>query len=224
MGEQPVRGEIGRGRRSRDDADPRGLQPRVAERIQAFERPSLAIGGGVGRSIIGAGRLDEVVALRDPQDDVAAMRVQGIANKAGRVGIESIGDAFAQLAREKVGDLVLEALAGLVGEREVARIRAGAEHMRIDQFDRVGGVRLLRARAAQRAKKHQKGDSRGRTHVWDLFSRPPYTGSRSCRTRPTWGHVFPDVRAQPRSPSGRADRRRCRSDSTSRSCLSRRRA
>ena len=76
------------------------------------------------------------------------MGVEGVADEAGRVGIERIGDRLAELAGEKLGDLVLETFACLVGERKGVRIRAGAKDMRVDEFDRVFGLRVLRARPA----------------------------------------------------------------------------
>ena len=77
------------------------------------------------------------------------MGVQRVADEAGRVRIEGVGDRLAELAGEKLGDLVLETFAGLVGERKGVRVRAGAKDMRIDEFDRVFGLRILRARAAR---------------------------------------------------------------------------
>ena len=74
------------------------------------------------------------------------MGVERVADEAGRVRIECVGDRLAELAREKLGDLVLETFAGLVGEREIARIRAGAKHMRVDEFDRVFGFAPARPR------------------------------------------------------------------------------
>ena len=77
------------------------------------------------------------------------MGVQRIADEAGRVRIEGVGDRLAELAGEKLGDLVLETFAGLIRERQIARVRAGPKDMRIDQLDRIADLRILRARAAR---------------------------------------------------------------------------
>ena len=105
----------------------------------------MAICGDVARSVVGIGRLNDVGALSDPQDDIAAMSVQRLADEARGVGIECVGDRLAELMSEKFGDLVFETFAGLVGERKIARVCAGAENVRIDQFDRA--LRILRSAA-----------------------------------------------------------------------------
>ena len=121
---------------------------------QVLQGTVLAIGGDVARPIIGIGRLNDVVALGDSQDDVATMRVQRVADEAGRVGIEGVGDRFAELAREELGDLVFETFAGLVGEGKIARIGAGAKDVRVDEFDRA--FRILRARTARENDPNQR--------------------------------------------------------------------
>jgi hypothetical protein len=74
------------------------------------------------------------------------MGVQGVADEARRVWIERVGDRLVEFVSEKFGDLVFEAFAALVGERKVARVRAGSKDVRIDQLDRA--FRVLRAGAA----------------------------------------------------------------------------
>ena len=84
------------------------------------------------------------------------MRVQRVTNEASRVRIEGVGDRLAELPREKFGDLVFESLAGLVGEREIARIGAGAKDMRVDQFERASRFAVLRACAARSGEGDQR--------------------------------------------------------------------
>ena len=134
--QEPARGEIGDGGRACDDTDPRRLQPRILKRIETLERPTLFVSRHVSSAVIGVGRLDDVVALGNTEHDVAAMRVQGVADKPGRVGIERVGDALAELFGEQLCDLVFKSLARLVRERQIARICAGAKHVRVDEFDR----------------------------------------------------------------------------------------
>ena len=82
------------------------------------------------------------------------MGVQRVADEAGRVGIERVGDRLAEFVSEKFGDLVFEAFAGLVGERKIVRIRAGSKDVRVDEFDRA--FRVLRARAARESDPNQR--------------------------------------------------------------------
>ena len=152
--EQSVLGQQGRRRGARDNADPRRFQTRIAEGLQTLQGTILAIRGDIARSIIGVGRLNDVVALSDSQDDVATMRVQRVADEARRVGIERVLDRLAEFVSEKFGDLVFETLAGLVGERKIVRVGAGAEDVRVDQLDRA--FCILRAGAAGKGHSNQR--------------------------------------------------------------------
>jgi hypothetical protein len=149
------------------------LETRIAQGVEPLERTVLAIGGDIARAVIGARRLHHVVALGDPQDNVAAMGVEGVADEAGRVGIERISDRLAELAGEKLGDLVLETFACLVGEGKGVRIRAGAKDMRVDEFDRVFGLRILRARAARENDPNQRQADEPKREKTALRQTPP---------------------------------------------------
>ena len=145
---RPLFGQIGRRRRAGDDADLRGLEARVAQRIRGPRAVRPCVGGDIGCAVIGIVGCTMSSPSGDAHDDVAALRVERVADEAGRVGIERVGDDLAELVGEQFGDLVLEAFARLVGERQVARVGAGPKHMRIDELHRAFASRVLRARAA----------------------------------------------------------------------------
>ena len=67
MAEQAVFGQQGRRRGACDDADLRCFQTRIAQIIEPLERTILVICDGVARSVVWAGRLNEVIALGDPR-------------------------------------------------------------------------------------------------------------------------------------------------------------
>ncbi len=56
--------------------------------------------------------------------------------KAGRLREIHVVERLLQLGREQLGELVLEALALFIRERQVARIGADPEHLGIDKLDR----------------------------------------------------------------------------------------
>ena len=180
------------------------------ERLQPLQGTILAIRGGVARSIIGVGRLNDVVALSNSQHDVATMGVQRVADEARRVGIERVGDRLAEFVSEKFGDLVFEALAGLVGERKIARVRAGPEDVRVDQLDRA--FRILRASAARKRDSDQREncDARSTLSRSPLPHSPMHFVSAVCELGRLAVHVCRAVRAGSRPESARADRRKCR--------------
>jgi hypothetical protein len=74
------------------------------------------------------------------------MRAQRHPHEACRLREVDVVELLLQLVSEQLGELVLDALAFLVGERHVARIGADAQHLGIDQLEReVAAITRLRA-------------------------------------------------------------------------------
>ena len=85
-------------------------------------------------------------------DDVATMRAKRHPDEAGRLREVHVVELLVQLLGEQFGELVLEALALFVGERQIVRIGADAQHLGIDELDRqIAGFVDLRARDRARA-------------------------------------------------------------------------
>jgi hypothetical protein len=75
------------------------------------------------------------------------MGPKGHPNEAGRLREVHVVQLLLQLLGEQFGELVLKALALFVGERQIVRIGADAQHLGIDEFDRqIAGFVDLRAR------------------------------------------------------------------------------
>ena len=101
--------------------------------------------------------MHEVVALREAHDDVAAMRAERHAHEAGGLRKKDVVELLLELVREQLGKLVLEPLALLVRERQIARVGTDAQHLGIDQLERevAGLVGLRNGDVAERAGRHQ---------------------------------------------------------------------
>src|SRR5262249_59936161 len=68
--------------------------------------------------------------------DSAVMRGERDADETGRLRKIHVVELLLQFRGEQFGELVLEALALLVGERKIARVGAHPQHLGIDEFDR----------------------------------------------------------------------------------------
>jgi hypothetical protein len=124
VGHEAVDSHVRRGRRARDDAEMFTLQTLIAKRCDVFESAARPGDQRISRPVIGIGALGEVVALREAHDDVAAMSAKRHPNETGCLRKEHVVEFFLQLLGEQFGELVLESLAFLVGEREIARVSA----------------------------------------------------------------------------------------------------
>lgn len=99
------------------------------------------------------------IALGHPHNDVAAMCISAYCGQGQLTSGIVVSQRLAKLSRQLDGDLVLEALPLLVGERQIARIGADAKHIGVDQFDRglVGAlVSALRERLEPRSKRREQ--------------------------------------------------------------------
>src|SRR6266480_7715736 len=134
--EQP----IGRGRLT-EYAELERFQLRRLEPEQALgngyaiEPFSLRIDERVSRAIVGLGGGCKLEADRHPQYQVALEAVgigiapaQRVANESHALREPRVLERPSQFARQEVGDLVLEAFAGAVGEWKVVRGLADAQH------------------------------------------------------------------------------------------------
>ena len=122
------------------------FQPLVLQRRDVFEAAALLGDQRIGGAVIGIGALNQVVALRKAHDDVATMGPERHPDEAGRLREVHVVQLLVQLLGEQFGELVLESLALLVGERQIVRIGADAQHLGIDEFDRqIAGFLDLRA-------------------------------------------------------------------------------
>ena len=91
----------------------------------------------VGRAVIGDRHLRLVVALRKSHDDIAVVFAERLADEAGCLREIGVTEPLAELGGEQFGKLVFEAFALVVGERQIARIAAGAKDVGIDEFERT---------------------------------------------------------------------------------------
>src|SRR6266496_1728928 len=122
------------------------LQALVFQRRHVFEAAALLGDQRIGGAVIGIGTLNQVVALREAHDDVATMGPKRHPDEAGRLREVHIVQLLVQLLGEQFGKLILESLALFVGERQVMRIGANAQHLGIDELDRqIAGFLDLRA-------------------------------------------------------------------------------
>src|SRR6478752_9692622 len=96
------------------------LQACVFQRIDIVETGALPGDQRIGRAVIGISALDEIVALREAHDDIAAMRAERDADEAGRLREIRVVQLFLELRGEEFGKLVLETFALLVRERKIA--------------------------------------------------------------------------------------------------------
>jgi len=127
---------VGCGRCAGDDADTLALQLRILEYIDVLKPAARLRDQRIGCAVVGIGALHEVVALRKAHDDVAAMRTQRHAHEARRLREEDVVELLLQLLRKKLRELVLETLPLLVGERQIARVGADAQHLGIHELER----------------------------------------------------------------------------------------
>ena len=135
-----------RRRRSRDHPDRERLQLRVGQRgdIQALVG---AIDHHVARVVVGIGRLHEIVARHGADDEVATARLKRIAHKTHHLREPHVADRQFQILTEKLGNLVLEALALFVREGKIVGIRTYAELIRRNE--------IARLRPQRSAKQHE---------------------------------------------------------------------
>ena len=85
--------------------------------------------------------------MREAHDDVATMGAKRHPDEAGRLWEVHVVQLLVQLLGEQFGELVLESLALVVGERQIVRIGADAQHLGIDELDRqIAAFLDLRAR------------------------------------------------------------------------------
>ena len=134
-------------RRAGHDADTLAFQALVFQRRHVFEAAALLGDQRIGGAVIGIGALNQVVALREAHDDVATMGAKRHPDEAGRLREVHVVQLLVQLLGEQFGELVLESLALVVGERQIVRIGADAQHLGIDELDRqIAGFLDLRAR------------------------------------------------------------------------------
>ena len=150
MRHEPGGRHVVRWRGAGDHADALILETRILELLDAVETGSGLEHQRIGRTVIGIGRLDEIVSERIPHHDIAAARQQRHADEACRLRVPFIGEVLAELARKKLGKLVLEAFASLRRERHVARVGADAQRLRVDELERRFGRRRLRLRLRMR--------------------------------------------------------------------------
>ena len=136
VGHQAIGRHVAAGRSAGHDADAFALEARVSQRIYAFEALPLLEHECVGRAVVGIGDLNHVIALRDAHDDVAPVRSERVPHEAGGLRIPRVAQVSSELAGEKLGDLVLEALALLGRERHVVRVGTDAQRLGVDQFER----------------------------------------------------------------------------------------
>ena len=122
---------------------------------------------------------NEVVALRETDDEVAAFREQRLTHEARRLRKPGIFERKLQLVRDQFGDPVFKTLPRLVGEGQIGRIAADPEDFAVDQIRTAGFGGLAEAarsekrnRAANQPPKNiggsrcvhpQSARSRGRT-------------------------------------------------------------
>src|SRR5262249_27153449 len=126
------------------------LEARVSERIKIVEPVARPHHKRIGGPIVGIGALHQVIALRKPGDDVATMRTERVAHEADRLRIPRVCELPVELLRQKLAELVLESLALVVGERQVMRIGADAQDVRVDKFEAGIEARTLCMRRTYR--------------------------------------------------------------------------
>jgi hypothetical protein len=90
------------------------FQAAVSQRRDLVKAAALPGDQRVGRPVVGIGALDQIIALRNAHDDVAAMCGKRHPDETGRLRKIHIGQFFLQLFREQLAELVLETLTLLV--------------------------------------------------------------------------------------------------------------
>jgi hypothetical protein len=80
----------------------------------------------VSRAVVRPGRRQHLDTACDAQPKVTEIVFQRIAREPAPLRPPCITDRLAQVLCDHLGDLVLEALAGAIGERQIIRIRADA--------------------------------------------------------------------------------------------------
>ena len=142
---QTVDRHVGGRRRAGHDADMLAFQALVFQRRNVFEAAARLGDQRIGGAVIGIGSLNQIVALRKAHDDIATMGPERHPDEAGRLREIHVVQLLVQLLGEQFGELVLESLALLVGERQIVRVGADAQHLGIDEFDRqIAGFLDLR--------------------------------------------------------------------------------
>ena len=187
VGHQAIGRHVVAGRSAGHDADAFALEARIFQGIYAVEALPLLEHERVGRAVVGIGDLNHVIALRGAHDDVAPVRGERVAHEAGGLRIPRVAQVSPELAGEKLGDLILEALALLGRERHVVRVGTDSQRLGVDQFER-------RLRTLQRLPGQFPGYqyAHGGRAAYGKAHRPqPRTGSGFCHgrrphlTRPT---------------------------------------
>ena len=112
------------------------FQALVFQRRNVLEAAALLGDQRIGGAVIGIGTLNHVVALREAHDDVATMGPERHPDEAGRLREVHVVQLLLQFLGEQFGELVLESLALVVGEWQIVRVGADAQHLGIDELDR----------------------------------------------------------------------------------------
>jgi hypothetical protein len=177
------------GRRLAEHAQLERLELRRFEPQQGFwrrdavEAPALHIRENISRAVVGLRNGRELEADRQPDDEVARESVgvriapaQRVADEAHALGKPRVFQLPSQLAREQLGDLVLEAFARPVGKRQVVRVLAHAQHA-------IGAHRLGRL-AESAARSEQNRDDSGKAQRQLHFSSSSRPGWIAPSERP----------------------------------------
>ena len=147
--------QVGR-RAAGDDPEACGGEVRAAEAGEAL-LVLVPDHHDVGRVVVGVAVLDQLVGRDRAHDQVAELGAKRVAHEAHALRVPGVLDLHAQPLRHQLGDLVLEALTGLVREREIVRIGADPQRRAVDQLARV--LRPARGRCQQGGQQAQDGEA-----------------------------------------------------------------
>ena len=183
----------------------------------------------VGRAIVGVGALHELVALGKSGDEVAAMGAERVAHEPRRLRIPDIGELLVELRRQQLHDTCSRTLRlfrwrteGCLGSAQT-RSTLGSTSSNCSIEPRALGVRAARPtrrRSPRRAWPRPATCGRG-SPPWPSCSLSArgllMQRLRPWRTPPACPRALRAARVRRRRWRGRADKRRCRRRSTSRS-------
>ena len=193
------------------------LQKRVGKRFHARELGIRLHDQSIGARVVGVGVLNQLVALRIADDDVACVGAERHPDEAGRhAGSRCRRPSSRAFPRGAPRSCSRSPPPLSLDIGHEVGVRADAQHFRIDELDRGAEPgRLGKGGARQRGERRQGDRWRMRSAV-DVLAPlnargtrlPPRPRAAACR------RADPGDRAGARPAPGRADRCRCRRCST----------
>src|SRR4029077_8809627 len=155
--DQSVEHHIGCWRRSGDDANALILEPLLGENVSAIQTAARLEHQCIGGPGVWVRDLNDVVALWHAHDDVAFVKCEGFAHKAGRIRIPGERNSLSQFLREQLGYLVLKPGIRSVRIGQVVGVGTYTIDLRVNELKGSLGLRHARSSVGRSALRRRSG-------------------------------------------------------------------